>query len=112
MANGALLQSTRLLYKIHPPLVRQVYASKKEVYRDMRERAKQDEDEPTSPTSTEDQPKASQPALLDFKINDTITEDHVQAEIETLKKSQKLIIDETSTTIDDDSNTNASTTNQ
>lgn len=118
MANGALLQSTRLLYKNHPPLVRQVYASKKEVYRDMRERAKQDEDEPTSPTSTEEQSKSSQPALLDFKVNDTITEDHVQAEIETLKRSQKLIIDETSMAIDDDSNTTnangttAATTNQ
>lgn len=102
-ASGALLQSTRLLYKTYPSLVRQVYTVKKEVYKEMRERAKEDE-EPTTPASG-DEPKPAPTSVLDFKVGEAITEDHVQAESDTLKRTRKLIIDETSIAIDDDSTT-------
>jgi hypothetical protein len=108
-ANGAFLQASRLIYHDHPTVLRQAYAAKKEVYRDMRASL----NEPDTPNSSNEQQKSKQPTLLDFATNEQMTNDHVEAEIEALKRAKALIIEETSIKIDDDNaNTNNSNTSE
>ncbi|KAI9273898.1 THO complex subunit 1 transcription elongation factor-domain-containing protein [Helicostylum pulchrum] len=97
-ANGALLQASRLMYRDHASLIYKVYGAKKEIYKEMRSRL----NEPSSPMSVDEPPKSAAEQVIEFTIGDTISEDHVQAEIQVLTKAKNIIIDATSIKIDDD----------
>lgn len=105
-ANGALLQASRLMYRDHASLIYKVYGAKKEIYKEMRSRL----NEPSSPMSVDEPPKSAAEQVIEFTIGDTISEDHVQAEIQVLTKAKNIIIDATSIKIDDDDTHANSTT--
>lgn len=105
-ANGALLQASRLLYRDHALLICKVYGAKKEIYKEMRSRL----NEPSSPMSVDEPPKTAMEQVLDFTVGNTITEDHVQAEMQVLTKAKNIIIDATSIKIEDDTNNSANGT--
>lgn len=69
-------------------MIRKVYAAKKEIYKEMHD--KQNEADNTN----EEEGKA--PVVqYDFVVGEEITEDHVQAEIDVLRKAKSILIEET-----------------
>ncbi|KAI9313753.1 THO complex subunit 1 transcription elongation factor-domain-containing protein [Dichotomocladium elegans] len=80
IANGALFQVTRLMFKDHASLIPKVYEYKKEAYKPLKETASGDK------TDEEVTKKA-----IDV---DEKTEQHVEAEISVLKKTRDLLMKE------------------
>lgn len=91
-ANGALLQTSRIVYESHPSLIRLFYAAKKDSYKEMNERLNETNE---NGGEQDDDDSATKPAIPDFIVGDKITEDHVQAEIGTLTKARDILIEET-----------------
>lgn len=94
------------MYRDHASLIYKVYSAKKEVYKDMRARL----NEPSSPMSVDEPAKPSSEQILEFTVGDTMTEDHVQAEIQVLARAKNIIVDATTIKIDDENNTTTTTT--
>ncbi|OAD04874.1 hypothetical protein MUCCIDRAFT_79967 [Mucor lusitanicus CBS 277.49] len=88
-ANGVLLQASRIVYEHYPSLIRLFYAAKKECYKEMHEQL----NEAKEAGEEEDEP-ANKPSMPDFIVGEKITEDHVQAEISTLKKAREILTEE------------------
>lgn len=88
-ANGALLQASRLIYAKYPSLIRQVYMSKKESYKDMHDKLNDDNEDEQMADDSKPAPK-----VPDFIVGETITEDFVQAEIEVLTKAKEILLEE------------------
>ncbi|KAI8371467.1 THO complex subunit 1 transcription elongation factor-domain-containing protein [Radiomyces spectabilis] len=82
LANGALFQSTRLLFRTHAYLIPKVYVAKKEIYKALRESEKTSENE--------DKPEEATVKV----VSQEITEDQVQAEIKVLQSTRQIILDE------------------
>ena len=79
LANGALFQATRLLFKSQASLIPKIYNIKKEIYKGLKDPSKKDEE------GSESQSKMS--ISVDEK-----TEQHLEAEIKVLKTARGLIL--------------------
>lgn len=88
-ANGVLLQASRIVYESHPSLIRLVYAAKKDSYKEMHERLNEAKE-----AGEEEDESTNKPSMPDFVVGEKITEDHVQAEIATLKKAREILTEE------------------
>lgn len=97
-ANGAYLQVCRLIYREHPHILHEVYEAKKKVYKEMRARLK--EQPTTEGNKTTD--------VTDFPVNEDITNDHVEAELEALRKAKEEVIKAMSRKIDGDGSSTTS----
>ncbi|KAI8375418.1 THO complex subunit 1 transcription elongation factor-domain-containing protein [Choanephora cucurbitarum] len=90
-ANGALLQSVRLMYQKHPLLIRNVYNRKKEVYKEMHEKRHEAKENDTMA----DDSKPATPAP-DFIVGEEVDEDYVESEKKVLMMARELITNELS----------------
>ncbi|KAI9499738.1 THO complex subunit 1 transcription elongation factor-domain-containing protein [Zychaea mexicana] len=99
IANGALFQATRLLFRSHAVLIPKVYNIKKEVYKALKEAKKEGDanGETTTTTTTAERPSAAAAAAaIKTSVSvDQKDERHLEAEITVLRKTRGLIVNAT-----------------